>query len=364
MQYLRNCWYMVGWGREFAVGKLVPLVLINERLVVYRCASGMLVALQDRCAHRLAPLSTGRLEQDDIRCMYHGLKYAPDGRCVEIPGQTAIPATIQVRSFAIVERHSAAWVWMGEKSSANPCLIPDFVGVEHPDWRMLPGRMDYDVNYTLINANLLDLSHVPYVHRNSFLGGEDPVQRTAASAAMTQSTIESLDRGVRMTTLRKNWLVPPLSRDATGPVADMWSTQDFLVPGIFLLTTEFFSAGAIDRAGGRRPAETPLHRHFSCQAVTPLADRTTRYFYAFGPEQRSKISADAFAKISEMAFAEDKAMITAQQQVIDASVGVRPRLLHMDKMNAKFDSIMRALLAEEAGERDAGVDSHTAAPVE
>ena len=361
MQYLRNCWYMVGWAKDFAAGQLVPLVLGNERLVVYRSASGMLAALEDRCPHRLAPLSAGCLEHDNIRCLYHGLKFAPDGRCVQIPGQAAIPATVAARSFPIVEMHSAAWVWMGKKSNADPALIPDFVGIEHPDWQMLPGRMDYNASYTLINANLLDLSHVPYVHRNSFGGGEELNPEAGAAFTMAEPTIETLDRGLRMTTVQKSTPTGALFRNEVGPVTDMWTTNDFLVPGIFLLTMEFFAPGAIDRAGGQRPTETPLHRNFSCQAVTPLTDRTSRYFYAFGPWPQSKMSAETFAKISEIAFAEDKAMINAQQQVIDSAAAVRPKLLHMDKMNSKFDSIMRRLLAADAAEDGAVAHSLTAA---
>jgi nitrite reductase/ring-hydroxylating ferredoxin subunit len=363
VQYLRNCWYMVGWARDFEVGKLMPLVVLNERLVIYRSASNRLVALEDRCPHRLAPLSAGRLEQDDIRCMYHGLKFAPDGRCVQIPGQTKIPPTVSARSFAIEEKHSVAWVWMGEKAKADTSLIPDFVGIEHPDWRMLPGQMDYDANYTLINANLLDLSHVPYVHRNSFGGGEEMVPEAGAAFEMAVPTIETLDRGLRMTTAQRAAPTVPLFREEVGPVVDTWTTNDFLVPGIFLLTMELYAPGTIDRAGGRRPTETPLHRNFSCQAVLPITDRRSRYFYALGPWPQSKLNADVFAQVAQMAFAEDKAMINAQQQVIDGSPGVRPKLLFMDKMNSKFDSIMRRLLAVEMGESASSAELATAALV-
>ena len=49
-------------------------------------------------------------------------------------------------------------------------LIPDFVGIDDPRWAMLPGRMDYNANYMLINDNLLDLSHIPFLHRYESLG--------------------------------------------------------------------------------------------------------------------------------------------------------------------------------------------------
>src|SRR6185369_2986965 len=58
---------------------------IDQPVALSRTAAGEIVALEDRCCHRFAPLSMGRLEGDELRCMYHGLKFASDGRCTEIP---------------------------------------------------------------------------------------------------------------------------------------------------------------------------------------------------------------------------------------------------------------------------------------
>src|SRR5271165_7220434 len=123
--FLRNCWYVAGWSHHFAEDALVARTMLDEPIVLYRKRDRTVVALEDRCCHRLAPLSLGRREGDDLRCMYHGLKFGPDGRCKEIPGQAAIPAKAAVRGYPVVERGSWIWVWMGEAARADVAQIPD-----------------------------------------------------------------------------------------------------------------------------------------------------------------------------------------------------------------------------------------------
>lgn len=89
--FVRDCWYVVGWSSDFSEGVIESRRIIDEPVVFYRKQDGRLAAFADRCIHRHAPLSLGRLEGDDIRCMYHGLRFDLDGLCVEIPGQASIP---------------------------------------------------------------------------------------------------------------------------------------------------------------------------------------------------------------------------------------------------------------------------------
>src|ERR1700685_4531194 len=71
--FLRNCWYMTGWSTDFSADAIVGCTLLGEAIVVYRKADGVLAALEDRCCHRLAPLSVGGREGGDITCIYHGV---------------------------------------------------------------------------------------------------------------------------------------------------------------------------------------------------------------------------------------------------------------------------------------------------
>lgn len=346
--YVRNCWYVAGWDQDFPAGAPTAVTMLEEPLVFYRRADGTITALEDRCCHRLAPLSHGQVEGDDLRCLYHGLKFAPSGACNEMPGHSSIPKAMKVRSFPVVERHSVIWIWMGDAARAEESLIPDFVGVHDPRWHMLPGRMDYKVHYELIQDNLLDLSHIAYVHRNSFGGGNTATNKAWAEAEIR---ITGLPRGVRVERWMRNAATPPHQAAMAGPVCDVLTSFDYLVPGIFLLTSANFRPGAAERAGGERPDELPLFSSFTAQAVTPLTRRTTCYFFCFGPSDRTPGAADlkhTFRALGERAFNEDRVMLEAQQQIIDADPSRRMVLFDVDKAPTLYRRLVEKLLKEEA----------------
>lgn len=353
--YLRNCWYMAGWSADFPASGLTPVTLVDEPVVFYRTPDGALVALEDRCCHRLAPLSHGRVEGSDLRCLYHGLKFAPDGACIEMPGRDVVPRTMKVRAYPVVERHSAAWIWMGDPARADPALIHDFIGVEDPRWHMLPGRMDYEANYRLIQDNLLDLSHVSWVHRNTFGRGSDATNRAWQEAELR---VTQLPRGVRVERWMQDAPTQPDRVAEIGPTNDVLTSFDYLVPGVFLLTTSYYRAGAARRAASGSPVGEPYFASFSAQAVTPLTARTTCYFFAFGPWDRHPAAAEmkhAFRDLACRAFEEDRRLIEAQQKIIDADPSRRMMLFEVDKAPVMYGRMVEKLLAEEAAAERAAV---------
>jgi phenylpropionate dioxygenase-like ring-hydroxylating dioxygenase large terminal subunit len=338
--YVRNCWYAAGWSRDFAAEKLYALSILNEPIVIFRTGDGALAALQDRCCHRFAPLSMGRLEGENLRCMYHGLKFAPSGRCIEIPGETKIPSQVKVRSYPVRDKHSISWIWMGDPADADEALIPDFVGVDDPQWAMRPGRMDYKANYTLINENLLDLSHIAFLHNRS-LGAALTPEGTGST------TLTRLARGVRI----QNWLVGEpsgMSIATRGKRTNIWQTYEFLAPGIFLLRADFYPHGTAHRFAQREPDGVGLvHRQFTCQAVTPLTDKTSCYFFAYGPWSNEPELRDTLYELGLKAFNEDRVMIEAQQRNIDLAPETKMVKLSIDSGIAQFNRVMDELIKEE-----------------
>ena len=341
--WLRDAWYMAGWAKDFPSDRPVAVTLLDEPLVFYRQADGRITAFEDRCCHRLAPLSLGRVEGDDLRCLYHGLKFAPSGACNEVPGKSQVPKAMRVRAYPAVERHSAIFVWMGEGDRADEALVPPFVGVDDPGWHMLPGRMDYDVHYELIQDNLLDLSHIAWVHRDSFGGGNAATNRAWAEAELT---ITEIPRGVRVERWMRNAPTPPHQVAMAGPVCDVLTSFDYLVPGYFLLTSSNYRAGAAERSGTGRPAEEPVFRSFTAQAVTPLTRRTTSYFFCFGPWSRQpggERLRHAFLELGRRVFEEDRVMLTAQQKIIDADPSRQMILFDVDRAPVLYRRIVDSL---------------------
>jgi phenylpropionate dioxygenase-like ring-hydroxylating dioxygenase large terminal subunit len=102
--FLKNTWYVAAWSHEIAAHGMLARTITRMPLLFWRDGAGEVVALDDRCCHRAAPLSKGRREGDNIRCMYHGLLFDRTGRCVEIPSQDFIPPAAKVRAYPVVER--------------------------------------------------------------------------------------------------------------------------------------------------------------------------------------------------------------------------------------------------------------------
>ena len=163
MAFLEDCWYAAAWDDEIGEAPLARRIL-DRPVVLFRSEDGRAVALADRCVHRHLPLSHGRIEEGGIRCGYHGLKFASDGTCIEVPGQTKVPPGARVEAYPVVERDRFVWIWMGDPERADPALMPDYHWNDDPAWKSVQGRFHVAGDYRLIVDNLLDLSHVQFVH--------------------------------------------------------------------------------------------------------------------------------------------------------------------------------------------------------
>ncbi|MBB4858685.1 vanillate O-demethylase monooxygenase subunit [Novosphingobium chloroacetimidivorans] len=162
-----NAWYVIALSEE--VDRTLRVIkVLNQPLVYYRTEAGEPIVLDDRCSHRRYPLSKGRLKGDTIQCGYHGFTYEKSGQCIWAPGmpvnpgnQTKLP--FGVRSYPAVEKGPWLWVWMGEPALANPADIPLPELLDRPDATICGYKMN-PCNYMMIIENLLDLSHLHFVH--------------------------------------------------------------------------------------------------------------------------------------------------------------------------------------------------------
>ncbi|KPF82137.1 aromatic ring-hydroxylating dioxygenase subunit alpha [Novosphingobium sp. AAP93] len=313
MIHVRNAWHVAAWSSDIAAEKPSAISILGEPVVIWRSASGTIQALEDRCVHRLAPLSLGRCEGESLRCMYHGLLFGPDGVVQEIPGQELIPARARVRSYPVADRHDWIWVWMGDPALADEALIPPAVGISEPEWILGHGQLDYAAEARLICDNLLDFSHLTYVHAQSFGAGPEFAEH--------QPKITPLERGVRVS----RWIPAPANspRNPHDVAVEAYQTYDFLVPGVLLMWSGNYPEGTAARLGDLAPemADALSGLNFTSQAVTSTGPGTARYFFSWGPHCRDGDDAkrDMMMVMAGQAFAEDKTMIEAQQRVIAAT---------------------------------------------
>ena len=87
-EMLRRYWWPI-WFSELVADKPVPVRLLGEDLVAFRDATGKAALLDRRCPHRGASLELGRVEDEGLRCCYHGWKFGDDGRCLDMPAEPA-----------------------------------------------------------------------------------------------------------------------------------------------------------------------------------------------------------------------------------------------------------------------------------
>jgi len=354
--FLRNTWYVAAWSHEIAGETLLARTITRVPLLLWRDAAGQLIAFEDRCCHRAAPLSKGRREGERIRCMYHGLLFDKTGRCVEIPSQDHIPAAARVRAFPVIERFNWVWVWMGDPEKADASWIPNTHTLDDPGWRGVPGYLHYDANYLLITDNLLDFSHLSYVHEKT-LGG-------SAKYAGIRPKVTRLERGVRV----ERWLIdeepaPFLQKLKTWPGnVDRWNIYEVVMPGVLLMD----SGSAATGTGAPEGKRVDAAEFFGCQAVTPETERTTHYFFqqshGFALDD-SSVTENLTASV-RAGFLEDKDIILAQQRILDLDPDAPMLHMRMDTALASFRTLLQKAIADErsaaavARRAGAGVPAH------
>ena len=339
--YVRNAWYVACWTHDLPDGKPSAVKILGKSIVLWR-ADQVLVALEDRCVHRMAPLSLGRCEGATLRCMYHGLVFDVTGTVVAIPGQAQIPSHARVRAYPVVEQHSWIWVWMGDPALADASLVPGAVGLDDPDWIIGAGQLDYGAEARLINENLLDFSHLTYVHAASFGAGPE--------FAEALPEITRLPRGIRYT----RWTLDtasPVGGHQVNDRVDAYMAYEFVVPGILTMWNGVFPSGTAKTFGFGKPDYQLASGgvSFTSQAVTPVDARQARYFFSAGPHRLhgDERLRDAHVAIALQAFEEDRVMIEAQQRVIDSSPDAVVMPTAHDRAITLYNGLLRKLASAE-----------------
>ncbi len=172
--YPRNQWYVAASAAELDAGPLQRW-LLDTPVALYRSASGEPCALFDRCPHRGLPLSQGRVVEDTLQCTYHGMRFDASGRCVDVPSGGPVSERLCVRAYPLVQRWQWLWIWMGDPEQADPDAIPDLTqfGFGQDGWHAEVGPLlPVKANYLLPFENLLDASHISFLHHGLIDSGD------------------------------------------------------------------------------------------------------------------------------------------------------------------------------------------------
>lgn len=320
--------------------------LLDEPIVMYRQKDGKPVALRDECPHRFVPLSHGELIDNNVQCGYHGLRFDRYGQCNDIPTQSHIPKSACVKSYPIVECHNLVWLWFGDSDLADETLIPDWTiesGLAHDTDSAWASCQDYykpQANYSLVIDNLLDLSHVVFVHGSTF--GSDGLNDAEVSSSVEENRIS--DRRQALNCNPGPAFVGCVGDENTE--VDAWMDMHWLAPSNLLLEFGVTAPGRPRNEG---------YQWIASHLLTPETQNSTHYFWVvsrafdLSNEQLTKFWHDAVYG----AFQEDDEILAKQQQLLgkqDLFSYKKPIALASDKSAMNARRIISRLLEEQVEE--------------
>jgi vanillate O-demethylase monooxygenase subunit len=301
--YPLNCWWVAATSEELTTSP-IQRWLLDTPIALFRTEAGRPVALDDRCPHRWAPLSQGSVMGDAITCPYHGAHFGPDGKCSHFPAQKAVPSTMQVRSFPLLERGPYIWIWMGETSALQDVdSPPEFAWHAEPQWTLASGNFEFAANYFLLHENLLDLTHFNHVHSRSF-GFENWVPSPKFSSDGNRVGFENIYLKEDLNE-RERTLIGLGYPGAEKAVSESW----FETPALHRVTsTVHFNPDSV----GPQHYLTRINH-----MVTPSNTGHSHYWWLVGTnEPLSDAVRAAYSNLTRTGYLEDKVVLEAIQTMI------------------------------------------------
>ncbi len=338
--FVLNAWYAAAWSHELG-RSLLARRLVDKSVVLYRTEAGEPVALHDVCPHRFAFLHAGKLVGDAVECAYHGLRFDPAGRCVRSPYTDRPPANARVEAYPVIERHGVIWIWPGARDQADEALIPDHPHLVDPRYGQVTGHDMFAADYLLGVDNLMELTHLFFLHTSSIGGG-----RPDGSPPPGETyEVEQLGRRLRSHTYTPGHARSEVISDGVGAEADRidrWNDTWWDAPSN--MRFDLFSTPT----GGPRDVEPYMAQS---HLITPETATSSHYFWAasrtfdLGPEADARYT-QFFGNIFRT---EDRPMIEG----ISANMAgadlfdLKPVILPRDKGAVLARQVVARLVAEE-----------------
>jgi phenylpropionate dioxygenase-like ring-hydroxylating dioxygenase large terminal subunit len=353
LKYLKNAWYAAAYSDEVADAPFARK-LLDQDMVIFRSNDNTLAMLEDRCPHRFAPLSAGKIVGDALQCPYHGLQFDGSGACIHNPhmkGGGPLKAA-SVNSWPVMEKYGIIWCWPGDPESATEEALPTIGFLERPDeYSIVKGLLHVRGHYELAVDNLLDLSHAAYIHPQ-FSGGQYTAEELFAA---TTQQLERRERSIVNHRMRSGLAAPLASQalfglDSEAPVHSD-STMTWFPPAML-----DFAAGSWEMD---KPRDTGAHIP-QLHVLTPETEFTSHYFFVNGRNRR-KGDPDvdkALLDFFDLAFKQqDEPMIEmVQRRMGKASdvLALEPILLQTDAASVSARRMLAKLIAEEEA-KDAAI---------
>jgi len=343
---LYNQWYVAGYCEDFGEA-LTERMLLNRSLVFYRTSTGEPVAFQNRCAHRAYPLAKSWREGDSIRCRYHGAKYNSDGEMTDVPCQEHCPK-VKLRKYPLREQGPLVWIWMGDPDKADSVPLPETPFLIREDgWEFCTGSFHMEGNYLLMMENLMDLTHLPFLHRDSFAFPPEyaaiPIEVETNGTQLRYARIGGANNKFHH---RKGFFPEDMVERFDTEPYHVEGIGEFVNPGFTYGRSEFQS---LEPKEGMQNVFQTRVIHF----LTPETDTTTHYWYfhARNYAQDNKAHTEKVRATLAKGFAEDMEAVADLQRLLTTDNHIY-REVHFagDKPTVAMRRIVaRMAEAEQAG---------------
>ena len=338
--FLKNRWYVAALSVEIE-SRPFARTLLGEPVVLFRESTGAVVALEDRCVHRQAPLSLGEVVGDHLQCGYHGLKYDRRGVCIHVPSQTQIPPGARVRGYEVREQQGFVFVWMGDPAQSRAHEPYRLDAADREGWRTRHAQFHGRFDYRLLIDNLMDVTHLPFAHKSTI--------GAIGVADQADHKTERDGEHVRITRFMADIAPAPAHVEVTGHAdnVDRWQVIEYTPPGFVWLQVGSAKVGT----GGRDASadDVLLDRH-TLHVATPETETSTHYFWVMAndgaglSDQQERLIYER----SVEAFNEDILIIEGQQARLDPAR--RTIDVTADAGQLATRRLLEGLIADEAGE--------------
>lgn len=298
-------WYVAAFTDEVGP-QLLARTLLGRGIVMYRSTQGQVVAMEDRCPHRSMPLSAGELQDDQIVCAYHGMRFNTQGDCVHVPSQATCPGSMGVRTYATLERGPVVWIWMGDPAQADVSRLPAQPWLTTGEWETSKGYMHLKASYVRLHENLLDLTHLSFLHAKSF---GTPDYASAAYKTEIHDGHFVVMRDVVPTTLPPVW-AEPTGIKGQGQAARIVRSE-FFSPAIHEVSVSFYDCTLAEDV-------RDTFRIRTAHLPTPETATSTHYFVVHGRDfaQDNKVMTRFMHDQLFVAFHEDVTGLALQEEVL------------------------------------------------
>ena len=170
---IKNQWYVVLESKQLKKNKLIGITRVSEKLVFWRDENNGVNCIFDKCCHRGASLSAGKIVNNHVECPFHGFQYDSTGKVNYIPanGKNAkVPDRYRVNAYVVKEAYGFVWLWYSEEQKDIP-EIPFFEDLKE-GFSYGGFSETWGVHYTRAIENQLDVVHLPFVHKSTIGRGD------------------------------------------------------------------------------------------------------------------------------------------------------------------------------------------------